>query len=352
MPGLTEWDSTIREEASDSLSTSEEDSVMDSPPDYEEDYATESSAESDVDSVTSQEVALAFEDYGYKPITDTEPDGTWNSRMADISEKVSVDSGYASLPELPPWADKYESLPFVKKHYLHNYVQRILEATCFRYARDHLAAELSDPEWQSRAYLVLNLGNLASRDWLKEDANELVAWIILFGRGNLNVPLNGNIMSNVQMLRNATAHRGNLVDDEGEKWEFTSRSFAFAIRLPELLKDPKAENEINDVLGYIMEDPGLDKTTRVRIEHAMYAPQCRTRWQLLLRIQTLLEKICFDNASRKIPNVLTQKLWQIPEQVELKEWAEEFWRRQIEHDESANDILPGTSSCYLRDALR
>lgn len=161
----------------------------------------------------------------------------------------------------------------------------------------------------------------------------------------VNMPRSKRIFESVIDLRNAAVHR-----DDREELGF--KEFSYAMKLPKLLGDSKGESEIINAFRYVMEDPTLDEDTKASVEKAMYTPRtCTTHYQVLNRIQTLLEETCFNNAARKIPEVLAKNGWNIPEQIELQNWQKVFQNAGIIHDDSANDILPNVYPGQLSDLL-
>lgn len=304
----------------------------------------------------------------WEPSIEQEADPTWNSFAAPLPGEPDVtgeinncDSGYASnadtppkpLKEGPPSSDhtcalKYSQLPFRTKHYLLMYIQRILEATCLRYARENLSGYLTDPEWKRRNLLFPSHeyldDRLVGRDWLAEDEIELEFWMRMFAE-RVPMPKSQIIFESVINLRNETVHRG----DRGPM-DFEELSHAMA--LPRLLADSKGESEMTNALRYVMQDPTLDENTAASVEEALYTPQpCTTHYQVLGRIQTMLEETCFNNAARKIPDVLTRKAWTMPEQVELQNWHAVFHSADLHHDDSAENLFPHMYPSDLLDLL-
>ncbi len=220
-----------------------------------------------------------------------------------------------------PSESKYLQLPFRTKHYFLAYVQRILEATCLRYAQKNLRHLLTDPEWKK-----LNLifpsndyppDRFVGRDWLAEDEIELETWMIMLAE-RARIPTKQRIFESVIDLRNATVHRGDRGDLDFEK-------LSYAMAFPGWLRDSKGESDITAAFRYVMEDPTLDDDTKARVEDAMYTPQpCTTHYQLLARLQSMLEETCFRTAARTIPHVLAEKNWHMPEQIELQNWHDIF----------------------------
>lgn len=283
----------------------------------------------------------------------------WDSHAAEVGDfwgSDSQDSGYVSVGDkkdtsATPSLDelKYLDLPFRTKQYFLAYIQRILEATCLRYAREHLKAHLSDPQWKT-IHLQFPGGDrapdrLVERDWLAEDQIELEFWMRMFA--SISMPHSKRIFESVLDLRNAAVHRS----DEGE---MPFEDLSCAMELPRLLGDSKGESEITNAFRYIIDDPTLDDDTKASVENAIYIqPPCTSHYQLLGRIQTILEQACFDNANRRIPRTLTAKGWHIPEQIELQKWHDIFRTTGIEHDESANNLFPGSTmdSQFLQTSL-
>lgn len=278
----------------------------------------------------------------------------WNDRCADIGESNNNDSGCETETPLPLEATNYLQLPFRTKHYFHTYVQRILEATCLRYARKHLAECLSDLEWKKRNLLFPSEeypdDRFVGRDWLAEDGIELELWKKIFGRAYIRAWVRGdsNILKAIMDLRNEAVHRGRSSFGEPLSWD----GLFFAMKFPAQLGDSQGELEINNAFRYVTEDSTLDQDTRASVECAMYTPQpCATRCQLLGRIQTLLEETCFNYARSKIPeNLATNKLY-THEQVELNQWIDIHRTYWIRHDESANEIFPNMDQWTLSNCM-
>ena len=280
--------------------------------------------------------------------------GGWDDSCADIDGSNSSDSGYET--ETPSAeATKYSQLPFRTTHYFHNYVQRILEATCVRYARQHLAERLSDLEWKSKNLRFRRSSEypddqLVSRDWLAEDEIELEFWMRMLGRASVRTPVKGDadILNAVFYLRNYTVHRG-----QSRGGPLTWEELFFAMKFPAHMGDSQGESEMEKAIRYITDDAALDPETRARVERAMYTPQpCTTRYQLLGRIQTLLEETCFNYVKHQSPEVLTKKGWSMYEQVELNWWIDIFHTHWIGHDKSADAIFPDMDQCTLKYCIQ
>ncbi|CAD6591997.1 MAG: hypothetical protein ASARMPRED_005905 [Alectoria sarmentosa] len=332
---------------------------------------TAPSASTEWESTVEQEVATGWDSHAsseWEPSTEQEAAIGWDSHDEPLPAEVDVvresekrDSGYASfgdgpskaLREGPPFSDhtsaiKYLQLPFKHKHYLLAYIQRILEATCLRYARTNLRGCLTDPVWKknnlefsSKEYLP---DRLVGRDWLAEDEIELESWMQMFA-GRVSMPKSKRIFESVMDLRNAAVHRG-------DREELGFEELSYAMGFPKLVGDSKGDLEITNAFRYVMEDPTLDEGTKASVEKAMYAPQpCTTHYQVLGRIQTMLEETCFHNAARKIPDVLIENGWAIPEQIELQNWHSIFQKADIRHDDSANDLFPDIDLRTLLDLL-
>ena len=300
-----------------------------------------------------QKAETGWDNHANTDWDDLEDGVGWDSHAAEEGDfwgSDSQDSGYVSVGDkkdksVTPSLNelKYLELPFRTKHYFLAYIQRILEATCLRYAREHLKAHLSDLEWKN-IHLQFPSGELASdrlvrRDWLAEDQIELEYWMRMFAR--VSMPHSKRTFEYVMDLRNAAIHRG---DEGGIPFE----DLTYAMGLPKLLGDSKGESEMNNAFRYIMEDPTLDDNTKASVENAIYIPQpCTSHYQLLARIQTLLEETCFDHARRKIPHTLTAKGWHMPEQIELQKWQDVFRTAGVQHDDSANNLFPGSTSSLL-----
>ena len=276
----------------------------------------------------------------------------WDSRFQplpdedDVIKKVnSRDSGYASKDDTPLpdgicaiCAIKWLQFPFRTKHYFLTYIQKILEATCLRYARENLRFYLEDPNWK-KFHLLFPSGEypddrLVGKDWLGDDEIELEYWMRMFA-DRVPMPRSEVIFGSVVCLRNATVHRGDRGDLDFE-------GLVYAMALPTFLGVAKEESDMIDAFKYIMEYSNLDDETKTSVEEAIYTPQpLTTHYQALARIQYMLEESCFDVAARRIPHVLTAKGWHIPERVEFQNWHEVFKQAGIENDESAARLFPG-----------
>ena len=273
----------------------------------------------------------------------------WDCSYAEISDSDQIDR---SDPPRTPSPDeiRYLDLPFRTKHYFLTYIQRILEQTCARYAREKLSEKLSDLEWKKK-FLYTYYGDngyhnkLVSIDWLSDDSAELESWMRMFAHSAqyTNMPRDAKIMNAVISIRNAAVHRG---DCEGFDFEDVSR----AMKFPSLVGDSKGESDISAAFRYVMDDSTLDEDTKAGVESAMYTPPpCTTVYQLLGRIQTLLEESCFNYAARKIPQLLEAKGWTIPEQVEIQRWADIFRGWNVQHDASADAFFPAPADSNTSD---
>ncbi|KAL9131635.1 MAG: hypothetical protein Q9175_006711, partial [Cornicularia normoerica] len=292
----------------------------------------------------------------------------WDSHAEPLPEDAEVvretnnrDSGYTSfedrpsktLRKCPPLSDpnsamKYLRLPFKTKHYFLTYTQRILEATCLKYARRNLRGYLEDPEWKRKNLLFTSKeypdDRLVFRDWLAEDEIELESWMYMFA-DRVPMPKSKRIFESVIDLRNAAVHRGDRAD-------LTFEELDYAMAFPGLLGDEKGKSEITHAFRYVMDDPTLDQDAKASVELAMFTPQpCTSHYKLLARIQTLLEDTCFDNAVRKFPDVLRANSWDVSEKIELQNWYGIFQKNGIQHDGSANEIFPGMDTRALSDLL-
>ena len=286
---------------------------------------------------------------GFSSTAQEEDQAGWPCRTAFLhgedDEGEENDSGYESYIE-PADAAKYRQLPFIQKHYLLTYIQRILEETCVRYARENHSTYFADPTWR-RNNLIFPSNEyqddrFVNRDWLADDQIELKIWMETFrDRIHLN-PKNDRIFRAVADLRDAAVHRGNLVDSDGNPREFCFETLSDAMQLPSLFKDSKAESDISNAYQHIMEDPTLDEEMRAATEIELFTPTpCTTRYQLLARIQNMLEETCFNTAARKNPDVLRQKGWHCHEQLEITKYEDHFWRYGIQPQ---TDIFPDVQS--------
>lgn len=283
------------------------------------------------------------------------PECGWNDSCADIDGSISSDSG--CVTETPPHeATKYIELPFRTKHYFHTYVQRILEATCVRYARAHLTERLSDLEWKKSNLLFHHPeypnDRFVERDWLAEDGIELEFWMRTLCQSHIRPYVKGDakILNAVWFLRNEAVHRG---DREGGplSWD----DLFDAMKFPARMGDSQGHLEIENAFRYVTEDSTLDQDTRASVERAMYTPQpCTTRHQLLGRIQTLLEETCFNYARSQIPEHLARMGLYMYEQVELNKWSDIHYAHGVTYDKSADAIFPNmnewTLKCHLNGA--
>ena len=351
-PAKDDWDSGAAEKHEDG-ETDSCDSGYDS---YEESKAGEGGNDCGAEDLEIRQTNSWDSGYGsYEELT---AEGGWDSHGAedfDTRGTDSNDSGYGSDDKTEdPHAIRYSQLPFRTKHYFLTYVQRILEDTCLRYARQHLSAHLSDPEWKRRnvptASNEFQPDALVFKDWLAEDQIELESWMYFFAQTHLPpFPKKKQILESVMDLRNVAVHRG-IYQDEKRELEF--EALLFAMKLPTLLGDSTFEAQIVNAFKYIVEDPILDEDTRASVESEMYTPPpCTSPYKLLDRVQTLLEETCFNNAARRIPHILIQKGWDMPEQVELGKWNDVFWNAGIQHDDSANDIFPNIDDHRLSNLL-
>lgn len=290
---------------------------------------------------------------------------TWDDHCTPVSGDEdyvdeSNDAGNAEERVQSPAEIRYLELPFRTKHYFLTYIQRILEGTCFRYARTHLAERLGDPTWK-KCHLNFPSSEypadrFVDRDWLTEDEIELKYWMLLLGERLRGAGIETvHIYDSVIWLRDAAVHR--CRDDETD---LVFEAVELARQFPGLLGEEVGEREMADLWEYVLGDGTLGEDVRAGVELKMFTPQlCTSKYQVLGRIQTLLEQCYFDYAVKKIPDVLTMKGWDWAERSELQLWDHVFRNAGIiKHYESldadddlAGDILPRCTSRTLSDLL-
>ena len=243
---------------------------------------------------------------------------------------------------------RYEELPFVTKHYFLHHALHILEAICFRTGERRFRKYLDDPVWKS-LNLVINPWRddpdirRVYGDWLTEDGVEVKWWVWFYGERAPGMPppsKTGDILNSIYSLRNAALHRGDEGDLDFKEWEL-------AMQVPELLKDDVGMKEMADLAEYVLGDGTMNEDVRRDMERKMYTPRLSmTKYQLLERIQTLLEESCYDLAVKKIPDVLKMNGWDCAEKVELPKWIGIFENTEVvEHcDNLAKDFFRGRDS--------
>ena len=192
--------------------------------------------------------------------------------------------------------------------------------------------------------------NLASRNWLAEDAFELEFWMNVIARfiPRFIPKSKKHILEEVINLRNVAVHRGIPQDPDGPHGlEFTQ--LLDATSLPTVLGDSVGKAAINEVLDYFMEEPTLSEESKINIKQAAYGSQpAATIYQVLENIQTMLEKSCFDYAARIEPQGLANKGWDMFEKVELGKWESFFHTYHREYDQTVTEIFPDLADDELR----
>ena len=290
---------------------------------------------------------------GFSSAAEEEDEAGWLCRAALLREDEETDSGYSSYIESAD-ETKFRQLPFRQKHYLLTYIQKILEETCVRYARKHYSAYFTDPKWRMNNLLFRSKeyqeDRFVNRDWLAEDHIELKIWMTTFCERIQGNPKDNRIFKAVTDLRDAAVHCGILEDSGGNPKEFQFVDLSEAMRLPNLLKDSKADSDISNAFRCIMEDPTLDQEIRAATEKEIFTPlPCTTRYQFLARIQTMLEETCFNTAARTIPDVLQRNDWHCHEQLEITKYEDLFYRYGIQ---GQNDVFPQSADTVsLRNFL-
>ncbi|KAM0798077.1 hypothetical protein BDR22DRAFT_860406 [Usnea florida] len=294
-------------------------------------------------------------------------DSVWSTGTGDWNESSAI------LPGDPDYVDpsksseneedrvksaaeiKYEELPFIRKHYFLNRALHILEAICLRTGRQRFRKYLEDPVWK-RLNLVINPWSddpdirRAYGDWLTEDGVEAEWWAWFYGERAPDMPRSSqtaHILNSIYYLRNAALHRGDEGGLDFKQWEL-------AMQVPELLGDAVGQKEMADLAEYVLGDGTMDEDVRADVERKMYTPRLSaTKYQLLERIQTLLEESCFSLALRKIPDVLAMKGWDCAEKVELRKWIDIFKYTEVVTDSEklASDLFPRRDSAFRAENI-
>ena len=297
----------------------------------------------------------------------------FNDSVLSSTENGDWDESSAILPGDPDYVDpfensenekdraksaaeiKYEELPFIRKHYFLNHALHILEAICLRIGQQRFRKYLEDPVWK-RLHLVINPWSddpdirRVYGDWLTEDGVEAEWWAWFYGERAPDMPRSSrtaHILNSIYYLRNAALHRG----DEGG---LTFKQWELAMEVPELLGDAMGKKEMADLAEYVLGDGTMDEDVRADVERKMYTPRLSaTKYQLLERIQTLLEESCFSLALRKIPDVLAMKGWDCAEKVELKKWIDIFKYTEVVTDSEhlASELFPRRDSAFRTENI-
>ena len=249
----------------------------------------------------------------------------------------------------------YDGLPFIRKHYFLHQALHILEAICFRTGWRRFRKYLEDRDWKS-LNLVINPWSdypdirRVYGDWLTEDGVEVEWWVWFYGERAPGMPSpseTGHILNSIYNLRNAALHRGDMGGLDFKEWEL-------AMQVPELLGDAVGKKEMVDLAECVLGDGNMDEDVRADVERKMYTPRLSaTKYQLLERIQTLLEESCYNLAVKKIPDVLKMNGWDCAEKVELQKWIGIFENTEVvEHcDDLAKDFFRGHDSTILTNNI-
>ena len=250
---------------------------------------------------------------------------------------------------------KYDGLPFVTKHYFLHHALHILEAICFRTGERRFRKYLDDPVWK-RLNLVINPWSdnpdirRAYGDWLTEDGVEVMWWVWFYGEKAPGMPptsTTGHILNPIYYIRNAALHRGDEGGLDFQKWKL-------AMQVPKLLEDDVGKKEMADLAECVLGDGPMDEDVRAGVERKMYTPRLSTtKYQLLERIQTLLEESCYNLAVKKIPDVLEMNGWDCAEKVELPKWIGIFEKTEVVEycDDLAKDFFRGRDSTILTNYI-
>ena len=268
------------------------------------------------------------------------------------SESTGWDSSSAELPEdhpsSPPPPPKiviyFEQASFKTRHYFFKWLQTTLEALCFNFGKEWLFRhQLEDQQWKDRN-LKWHLQNLR---WTEPGRIELDIWANFLDDYILDCPfpkrIQASICQGAVLLRNAAVHRLPLDTEALED----------AMLLPEMLGDPSLGAKIKAMYDAVCDYPNLDAEYQLEIDRLLYPEQKPPvqPYELLQRIQAILEPIVHDHARLSTPEFLTKHGIVTPEQMELQAWQDLGYGQIAKQVPSSLDEYPDPKGLNLSRAL-
>ena len=119
-----------------------------------------------------------------------------------------------------------------------------------------------------------------------------------------------------------------------------------AVAYPELQEEPESRDVTdcgnNPYLGHVAQ-PHQPEPLHIPSLFPAYLTH-GTKHRLLIQVQAILERACFNFAQRKLPGILKTKQWSCPESADLLNWLAELYyeslRSQLDVATSLEQILP------------
>lgn len=277
--------------------------------------------------------------------------GGWDdSNNADF-EKVR----FSIEPDEPI---EYAQYPKKTQHYWYKWMLTILEESCFEFGQHHLQEYLADDMWRS---YHLRFGYLYRRDHSNPEHVDLWDWVLTIKKvmeyGSIPSevwdPAHFNrkvgILWSVEQFRHLAIHRKPM-----PIWLVRD-----AMKLPTLFQDQERAAIVQMVYEVVEDnftktnvgEEATEKAMKLLYPHPDDLTYT-TYYQLLRRIQELLEQSCFSYGTLREHNTLVKNGWESHEDVELPEWRNLWmYARGFQHPLS-KDCFPDRGRRLFSNLIR
>lgn len=172
------------------------------------------------------------------------------------------------------------------------------------------------------------LKHLMSKPWTESPNRiELDHWALFFVNAvsfwDIPVVHNNPILKETRLTTICEALR-KLRGTAIHRYPLTLEDVHLAMKLPALFGDDEQAAELQRVYGLVDNFSQLDDYSKEKLEGFLYDRPISKAYQVLDKVQSILEYSCFRHESSLGSEWLTHNGWEAPEQVELIKW-EEHW---------------------------
>ncbi len=238
----------------------------------------------------------------------------WNVSINWASD--TPDWGTVKTLVEPPEPSASLDIPFRDQHYFREFLLESIEECFNDYARDNLWEQLGSASWRAVHSEDLPARLQNGQSWLESGVIELTDWTRLFRHialpGVVRDPSCSCALMRADQLRHTTIHREQLPIE----------ILIPAIQIVRRLNYQQKADTIQQTC-----DLWLNENTRKEAMRFLLTPRKITRgYQLLGRLQNLMEESFFNYTRRVNPGLLVLRKWKVFEQVELQHWQVMYQR--------------------------
>lgn len=233
----------------------------------------------------------------------------WDDHVAELPEDRPIS------PPVPPKPVVYfKTASFKTRHYFFKWLQTTLEAACFDFGLKYFRRELDALDGKNCNPCL----HTQLQRWTQPGRIELDMWANFYDDYTLACPFPKRdqemICGGAALLRHKTIHREDL----------SVKTLEYAMMLPEMLGDPSLGAKVKWVYEAVCNYDNLEEAIKQEVDGLLYSEEKAPihPYQLMQRIQDILEPVFFNYIRLNTPEFLDKHGIVEAEQVELQAYQD------------------------------